>query len=140
MFDKLRGKKSPLDLKPGQPIWAIDPTIEDQAVNFNTVLEWLIGLGDDDYNKVVKVSGIHRKAYGDAADALGEPLDPTTFINPPEPVSNMVVVDKDVHHLDHKRPKTMLDDDDELNMAFLDDDDQQPKKKTSKPVKVQDDK
>lgn len=136
MFDKLRGKKSPLDLKPGQPIWAIDPTIEDQAVNFNTVLEWLVGLSEDDYAKVVKVADIHRKAYIEHCEALGETPEPSTFINPPEPEANLLVVDKDVHHLDHKRPKSFLDDDDELTAAFLEDEPKQPKKKTTKPVKA----
>lgn len=134
-----RDKKSPPELKPGQPVWAIDPDIVPETVNYNTVLEYLQGLSDDDYVTVINVAGIYRKANKEAAAALGIEDQPTTFIHPPEPEQNMVVVDKDTHHIDHQRPKSFLDEDDELNQAFLGSEDDEPdqlKKKTTKTVKA----
>lgn len=53
------------------------------GVNYNTVMEWLVGLSADDYTHVLKVADIYRKADQDVADYLKEPNEPTTFIRPP---------------------------------------------------------
>lgn len=131
MFDKLRNKKRELP-----PLFS-ESELDDlsPAVNYNTVLDWLGGLSDKDYEAVIKVANIYRNAARDESAVLGTPIEPTSFIHPPEPEANLVVVDKDVHHLDHQKPKSFLEDDD-ISSAFLDDDDQPPKKKTAKKVKV----
>lgn len=55
------------------------------VANYDSALNYLIGLSDEEYGKVTQVAAIHRKAYQDAAAVLGTPNEPTTFINPPEP-------------------------------------------------------
>lgn len=91
----------------------IEPT-----ANYDTVLDWLVGLSRAEYNKVLKVADIHRKANQDAAAVLGIANEPTTYIE---------------HPLELPKSR-LLDDDDELAKAFLDD---EPKKvkinKTEKP-------
>lgn len=62
-----------------------EPLFEDDPVNYEQALAYLVGLSDEDYVKVMDVAGIHRKAYKDSQAVLGEPVEPTTFINPPEP-------------------------------------------------------
>lgn len=57
----------------------------DDVANYGSALSYLIGLSDEDYKKVTQVAEIHRKAYQDAAAVLGDPNEPTTFINAPEP-------------------------------------------------------
>lgn len=52
--------------------------------NYESTLNYLIGLSDDEYAKVCKVADIHRKAYQESAGVLGTPNEPTTFITAPE--------------------------------------------------------
>lgn len=84
----------------------------EDVANYESALNFLVGLSDDEYNKVVQVAAIHRKAYQEAAAVLGTANEPSTFIKPPEPAD-------------------MLAEDDELATAFLDD---EPK---SEPKKVE---
>lgn len=55
------------------------------VANYESALNYLIGLSDDEYKKVTDVATIHRKAYQEAAAVLGTANEPTTFITPPEP-------------------------------------------------------
>lgn len=55
------------------------------VANYDSALNYLVGLSDDEYKKVINVADIHRKAYQESAAVLGTPNEPTTFINPPEP-------------------------------------------------------
>jgi hypothetical protein len=57
----------------------------DEVANYSSTVAYLEGLSIEEYAKVLKVVGIRRKAIEDCAAALGEKLEPTTFINPPEP-------------------------------------------------------
>lgn len=57
----------------------------DEVANYESALSYLVGLSDEEYQKVIKVADIHRKAYQEAAAVLGTPNEPTTFINTPEP-------------------------------------------------------
>lgn len=62
----------------------LPPLLGDKdLIDYHSVLEWLVGLSDEDYVKVMEVAGIHRKAYKDAAAVLGSPNEPSTFIEPP---------------------------------------------------------
>lgn len=54
------------------------------AVNYNSVLDYLVGLGDDDFEKIKKVANIYRKANKDASEALGVENEPSAFISNPE--------------------------------------------------------
>ena len=80
------------------------------AVDYNSVVDWLTGLSQEDYDKVGRVVSIYRKAQGEAAEVLGVPNEPSTFINPPEPAA---------------------DPDDDIAIAFLEDE----APTTSKPKK-----
>lgn len=60
------------------------------AVNYDSVLDYLVGLSDDDYVKVLDVAGIYRKANKDAAKALGKEYTPSTFIEQHEAESHKV--------------------------------------------------
>lgn len=53
------------------------------AVDYNQVLEWLVGLSKDDYKKVCNVANIYREADQAAAAELGIANEPTSSINPP---------------------------------------------------------
>lgn len=69
----------------------------EDVANYNSALNYLIGLSDDEYKKVINVADIHRKAYQESAAVLGTPNEPTTFINPPEPE---IVPDDEPNFLD----------------------------------------
>lgn len=86
----------------------LDLTEEDNNINFNVVLEYVIGLSIYDYNKLFKVSGIYRAANRDAAKALGVKSEPTTSIK--EDITSNVNEDDGFN----------LDDDDN-NTVFLED-------------------
>lgn len=77
------------------------------AVNYESVLAYLEGLSDEEYDKVVSVATIYRDANKKAATALGVEHEPTTFINPPE---NTELIPA---HINHKQPKSFLDDDED---------------------------
>lgn len=97
------------------------------AVNYNSVVEWLVGLPDEDLAKVTKVVDINRKAYAETCGVLGLEVEPSSFITPPEPEENIQAV-----HADHNKPKSFLDDDEP---GFLMDD-IAPTSKTKKGRKV----
>lgn len=85
-----------------------------EVANYESSLNYLIGLSDEEFDKVIKVADIHRKAYQDSAGVLGTPNEPTTFITPPaEP-----------------EPQGSFLDDDEP--AFIDDAELKPKKRNKK--------
>ena len=103
IFNNNKTKNAPGALWPEAGI-----ELEDDPINYNSVVDWLVGLTAGDYSKVLSVSGIYRKANNEACKALEIDCQPTAFINPPEPEEP---ADK----------TTILDSDDELDMAFLDD-------------------
>lgn len=57
----------------------------DEVANYESALNYLVGLSGDDYTKVTQVAAIHRQANYEAAKVLGVDDAPTTFIYPPEP-------------------------------------------------------
>lgn len=84
------------------------------AIDYNSALEYLVGLSDEDYKKVIKCAEINRKAYDDQCKVLGKANEPSTFINPPE---------MQVMEVTEIVPKTILEEDDDISAAFLEDDD-----------------
>lgn len=46
-------------------------TTSDQEISYNSVLDYLVGLSDDDHDKIFKVSAIYRKANKQASEVLG---------------------------------------------------------------------
>jgi hypothetical protein len=46
-------------------------TTNDNEISYNSVLDYLVGLSDDDHDKIFKVSAIYRKANKQASEVLG---------------------------------------------------------------------
>lgn len=46
-------------------------TTTDSEISYNSVLDYLVGLSDDDHDKIFKVSAIYRKANKQASEVLG---------------------------------------------------------------------
>ena len=114
------------------PPLALDDEPSDDPVNYNNVLDYLVGLSDDEFEKIKKVASIYRKANKDASEALGVENEPSAFISnpadelqtiPPRPIN--------------EAGATILDDDEDL-ASFLDDEpefiEQSPKTKKSTKV------
>ncbi len=87
-----------------------------EAANYNTVIDYLVGLSKEDYEKVGKVAVIYREANLEACAALGVDCEPTSFITAPK--AEMPEEDE---------VDEMLDD--ELAAAFLEDEPKPTKKK-----------
>lgn len=80
-----------MDLFKRKPKKELPPLLTDaDLIDYHSVMDWLVGLGDKDYAKVWKVADIHRKSYQDAAGVLGVPNEPTTFITPPIPEDEQI--------------------------------------------------
>lgn len=54
-------------------------------VDYNSVVDWLVGLSDEDYEKVNQVTVIYRAANKETCRVLGTNDMPSTFIIQPEP-------------------------------------------------------
>lgn len=78
-MDLFRRKKKVTGTLYGDPIFAEDP------VNYDQVLEYLVGLSAEDYKIICETAAIYRQADATAAKIHGRKLEPTTFITPPEP-------------------------------------------------------
>lgn len=65
-----------------------EPEIEEQQlteVDYNSALDYLVGLSNRDYDKIIKVSVIYRSANKEASKVLGIKEEATTaLIDPPE--------------------------------------------------------
>lgn len=86
-------------------------TKEDDPVNYNSVLDYLVGLSRAEYDKLQKVSVIYRNANKDAAKILGVKDEATVELQPPKPS-------------DEEIDKAL---DDSLAGDFIDDDPEPPK-------------
>lgn len=105
-----RDKSSILDFKPA----SIYPVEAPQVVNYDSVLDYLVGLSKEDYDTICKVAVIYRKANADAAAAQGIDNAPMTFIKPPENTEQIAA------HVNHIAPKSFLDDeDDDADIAAI---------------------
>lgn len=105
MFDflKRREPKAPMEL-PG----ILQP---ENPVNYNSVLDYLVGLSDKDYKKMTGSAEVYRKANKDVAKIVGIKDEPTHTLMAEKPTEEQV--DKDLDN--------MLDEPD-LAAAFLADD------------------
>jgi hypothetical protein len=73
MFSFNKTKKKPVELP--QVL-----TEQENPVNYNTVLDYLVGLSKTEYDKMFKVSNIYRNANKDAAKVLGVKDEPTVTL------------------------------------------------------------
>lgn len=53
-------------------------------VNYDTVMNWLLGLSAKEYSQILQVANIQRTADEEAAKVLGKPIEPTSFIDDPK--------------------------------------------------------
>lgn len=95
----------------------LPPLISDEelfpSVNYESVMEWLLGLSAKEYSQVLEVANIHREANQKAADVLGKPNEPTTFIDDLKNRLQTVppfIIDKDpIEFLtEDEKPKTKI--------------------------------
>lgn len=94
-----------------------------EGVNFNTAVDWLVGLSDEDYKKVQDYVIVYRHAAKAGAEALGVENEPTTFIHPPQPETiESPIADE----------PGFLDEDDDIAAAFLADDEAEQKAEAEK--------
>lgn len=73
-----RKRKQPLP-----PLFSDEELSIFSSVNYESVLDWLVGLSPEDYKKVCAVAHIYREADRAAAAELGTPNHPTSFVTPP---------------------------------------------------------
>lgn len=104
--DKFFGKREAREPKELPPI--LQP---ENPVNYDSVLDWLLGLDDKDYKRMLDVVTIYREANKAAAKVLKVKDKPTTELLPPPPTDEEV--DEQLDNL--------LDSDD-LMTDFLEDD------------------
>lgn len=79
-------------------------------VNYNSVLDYLVGLSPEDFKKMTKSAEIYRKANKDVASLIGVEDEPTTSISTEKPE----ISDDDLDAM-------LSADKDELTTAFLED-------------------
>lgn len=111
--------------KPGlkEPIAMPESMMPEDPVNYNSVLDYLVGLSADDFKKMTKSAEIYRKANREVAGLLEIEDEPTTSIKNEKPE----ISDDDLDAiLDH-------------GMEFIDDDApiEKPKKPQAAEKKVE---
>lgn len=80
LLDKFKGESKPKVL-PEIPA-AMQP---EDPVNYNSVLDYLVGLSDKDYKKMTGSAEIYRKANKEVARLIGVKDEPTTSITTEKP-------------------------------------------------------
>lgn len=75
LFDR---KKKPVELPPAL-------MADEDPVNFNSVLDYLVGLSKPEFDKLLKVTNVHRDANKESARILGIKDEPTTTIKTEKP-------------------------------------------------------
>lgn len=94
----------------------------ENPVNYNSVLDYMIGLSDKDYKKLTASAEVYRKANKEVAKIVGIKDEPTHALMPEKPS------DEDID----KELDDLLEVDD-LTTAFLDDDDEPKADEPHKP-------
>lgn len=59
-------------------------TEQEEPVNYNSVLDYLVGLSSRDYDRMLKCAGIYREANVKVAKVLGVKDEPTVALQPPK--------------------------------------------------------
>lgn len=116
--EKLFGERDPLAFKPGKA-WQMPALLEpNDPVNYDSVLDWMLGLSEAEYKLMRQVITIYRDADQKAAQALGVEVKPTTFIKGKKLTSKQIddgldqllvtppKVLKAAMQIDHKKPKS----------------------------------
>lgn len=126
--DRLFGKREPQEVELPAILQPEDP------VNYNSVLDWLLGLSDKDYKTMLEVVKVYRDAGRTTAKLLKIKDTPTTELLPVVPSEEQV--DEELDQLLETHP-------DDLKAAILKEQPaEKPKKQhtpKSKTIKVKDD-
>jgi hypothetical protein len=99
----------------------------EDPVNYNSVLDWLLGLSDKDYKTMLEVVQVYREAGKTTAKLLKIKDQPSTVLLPTAPSEEQIDADLDTMLNTHP---------DDLTAAFLADDDKPVEKKKSTKQKV----
>ena len=114
MFKELFGKRK----QDTAPVTVPEGLMPEDPVNYNSVLDYLVGLSKTDYIKMIKSADIYREANTKVAKVIGIKDEPTTSIKTEKPevsddeLSDMLAADLDA-----------------LQTAFIDDAPESPKPK-----------
>lgn len=104
-----------------QPVNIPEAMKAEDPVNYNSVLDYLVGLSDKDYKKMTGSVEIYRDANKKVAKLIGIKDEPTTSINTAKPE----ISDDDLDNM-------LAADSKELAVAFIEDD-KHPAPKPTKP-------
>jgi len=96
----------------------------EDPVNYNSVLDYLVGLSGDDFKKMTKSAEIYRKANKEVAELIGVADEPTTSITTERPEIEDAELDA-----------MLAAPADELAQAFIDDEPATKAKKKQSPEK-----
>lgn len=99
----------------------------EDPVNYNSVLDWLLGLSDKDYKTMLEVVQVYREAGKTTAKLLKIKDQPSTVLLPTTPSEEQIDADLDTMLNTHP---------DDLAAAFLADDEKTADKKKSTKQKV----
>lgn len=117
MLEGLFGKRKS---RSSEPVILPEAMKAEDPVNYNSVLDYLVGLSSDDFKKMTKSAEIYRKANREVASLLDVEDEPTTAIKTEKPE----ITDDEMDDMLNADP-------DALQSAFLDD------APASKPKKAQ---
>lgn len=107
MFGGLFGKRNRVA---SEPVSIPASMQSEDPVNYNSVLDYMVGLSDKDYRKMTGSAEIYRKANKEVAKLIGVKDEPTTSINTEKPELGEDELDQ------------MLNaDPEQLRQAFIDD-------------------
>ena len=110
------------------PVVIPEALMPEDPVNYNSVLDYLVGLSKSDYAKMTKSAEIYREANTKVAKVIGVKDEPTHSISTDKPELT-----------DDQMDDLLAADPDELQSAFLDDSPKAPapKKKQSTEKKIE---
>lgn len=120
LLDKLKGQRR------AQPVELPAIVQPEDPVNYNSVLDYLIGLNDKDYKKMTSSVEIYRKANKDVAKIIGIKDEPTHTLLPEQPTDQ---------EIDDGLDDLLAADGDALKTAFIEDEPTPPAKKPQAPTK-----
>lgn len=98
----------------------------ENPVNYDSVLDYLVGLAQKDYDKLIKVTGIYRDANKSAARVLGVKDQPTTTLVSEQQTEEEI--DSDLDGLLETNPEDLL-------QAIVDSEPAEESKKSQSPSK-----
>lgn len=81
-----------------EPLW-LEGELKELAVNYESVVDYLVGLSEKEFETIVEVADIHRRANAEEAKKLGIEVQPYTTIANEE-------LELVPAHVNHPKPKS----------------------------------